>query len=95
MPIPVKSVSLEGAFVVVSHVFVFAIDAFEGMRTRQALGGFKSGGGLIWGWLCSTMLTLCDIRVYVDHYTFGIENCELCMKRLNGSISSNYDTGGH
>jgi len=34
MPIPVESVSPEGAFVVVSHVFTFVIDAFEGMRTR-------------------------------------------------------------
>jgi len=44
MPIPVESVSPEGAFVVVSYMFAFAIDAFEGMRTRQALGSFKSGG---------------------------------------------------
>jgi len=45
MPIPVESVSLEEVFVVVSHVFAFAIDVFEGMRARQALGSFKSGGG--------------------------------------------------
>jgi len=95
MLVSVESVSSEGAFVVVSHVFAFAIDAFEGVRARQALGSFKSGGGLIWGWLCSTMLTLYDIRVYVDHYTFGIENHELCKRRLNGPISSNYGTGGH
>jgi len=44
MPIPVESVSPEGTFVVISHVFAFAIDAFEGMRARQTLGSFKSGG---------------------------------------------------
>jgi len=44
MSIPVELVSLEGAFIVVSYVFAFAIDAFEGMRTRQALGSFKSEG---------------------------------------------------
>jgi len=44
MPISVESVSPEGAFIVVSHVFTFAIDAFEEMRTRQALGSFKSEG---------------------------------------------------
>jgi len=44
MPIPVESVFPEGAFVVVSHVFAFAIDAFERMRARQALGNFKLGG---------------------------------------------------
>jgi len=94
MPIPVESVSLEEVFVVVSHVFAFAIDVFEGMRARQALGSFKSGRGLIWDWLCSTMLILYDVRVYVGNYTFGIKNCELCKKRLNGPISSNYGTRG-
>jgi len=44
MPIPVESVSPEEAFVVVSHVFAFAIDVFEGMRTRQALCSFKLEG---------------------------------------------------
>jgi len=44
MPIPVESVSPEEAFVVVSYVFAFAIDAFEEMRTRQTLGSFKLGG---------------------------------------------------
>jgi len=44
MPISVESVSPEGAFVVVSHVFAFAIDTFEGIRTRQALCSFKSMG---------------------------------------------------
>jgi len=34
MLIPVELVSPEGAFVVVSHMFAFAIDAFEGIRTR-------------------------------------------------------------
>jgi len=34
MPIPIELVSPEGAFVVISHVFAFAINAFEGMRTR-------------------------------------------------------------
>jgi len=34
MLIPVELVSSEEAFVVVSHVFAFAIDAFEGIRTR-------------------------------------------------------------
>ena len=54
---------------------------------------FQVGGGLTWGWLCSTMLALCDVRVCVGRYTFGIENRELCMKRLNGPISSNCGTG--
>ena len=94
MPISVESVSPEGALIVVSHVFTFAIDAFEGMRTGHALGSFESGGGLIWGWLCSTMLALCDVRVCVGHYTFGIETRELYMKRLSGSISNNCGTGG-
>jgi len=44
MPIPVESVSPEGAFVVISYVFAFAINAFEGVRARQALGSFESGG---------------------------------------------------
>jgi len=44
VPISVESVSPEGTFVVVSHVFTFAIDAFEGMRTRHALGSFELGG---------------------------------------------------
>jgi len=95
MPVSVESVSPEGAFVVVGHVVTFTIDAFEGVRAQQVLGSFKSGGGLVWGWLCSTMLTLYDVQVYVDHYTFGIETHELCKKRLNGSISSNYGTRGH
>jgi len=34
MPVSVESVSLEGAFVVVSHVVAFAIDAFEGVRAQ-------------------------------------------------------------
>jgi len=44
MPVSVELVSPEGAFVVVSHVVTFAIDAFEGVRARQALGSFKLGG---------------------------------------------------
>jgi len=44
MPVPIELISPEGAFVVVSHVFAFAIDAFKGIRTRQALCSFKSGG---------------------------------------------------
>jgi len=44
VPISIESVSPEGAFKVVSHVFTFAIDAFEGMRTGYALGSFESGG---------------------------------------------------
>jgi len=45
VPVSVESVSPEGAFEVVSHVFTFAIDAFEGVRTGHALGSFESGGG--------------------------------------------------
>ena len=92
MPISVESVSPEGTLVVVGHVFAFAIDAFEGMRTWHALGSFELGESLIWGWLCSTMLALCDVRVCVGHYTFGIETHELDMKRLNGPISNNCGT---
>jgi len=44
VPISVESVSPEEALVVVGHVFAFAIDAFERIRTWHALGGFKSGG---------------------------------------------------
>jgi len=44
VPISVEVVSPEEAFIVVSHVFTFVIDAFEGMRTRQALGSFESRG---------------------------------------------------
>jgi len=44
VPISVESVSPEGAFVVINHVFTFAIDAFEGMRTGHALGSFESRG---------------------------------------------------
>jgi len=47
MPVSVESVSPEGAFVVVSHVVTFTIDAFEGVRAQQVLGSFKSGGGLV------------------------------------------------
>ena len=61
---------------------------------KAGLGQFQVGGGLIWDWLCSTMLILYDVRVYVGNYTFGIENRELCKKRLNGPISSNYGTRG-
>ena len=95
MLISVELVFSERALIVVSHVFTFAINTFEGMRTGHALGSFESGGGLIWGWLCSTMLALCDVRVCVGHYTFGIKTCELYMKRLNGPISNNCGTGGH
>jgi len=34
MPVSVELVSPEGAFVVVSHVFTFAVDAFKEMRAR-------------------------------------------------------------
>jgi len=44
VPISVELVSPEGAFEVISHVFTFAIDAFEGMRTVHVLGSFESGG---------------------------------------------------
>ena len=63
-------------------------------ENKAGLGQFQVRGGLIWDWLCSTMLALCDVRVCVGHYTFGIENHELCMKRLNSPIFSNYGTGG-
>jgi len=42
MPVPIESISPEGAFVVIGHVFAFAVDAFEGVRTRQALCSFES-----------------------------------------------------
>jgi len=42
VPVPIESISPEGAFVVVSHMFTFAVDAFEGMRARQALCSFES-----------------------------------------------------
>ena len=58
-------------------------------------GQFQVGGSLVWGWLYSTMITLYDVWVYVGHYTFGIETRELCRKRWNDPISSNYSTGGH
>jgi len=93
VPVSVESVSPEGTFGVVSHVFAFAIDAFEGVRTGRALGSFEMGG-LLWDWLYSTMLALCGVRVCVGRYTFGIETHELDMKRLNDPISSNYGTGG-
>jgi len=44
VPVPIESISPEGAFVVISHVFTFAIDAFERMRARQALCSFESRG---------------------------------------------------
>jgi len=44
VPISVESVSPKGALVVVSYVFAFAINAFEGMRTWYALGSFELGG---------------------------------------------------
>jgi len=44
VPVPIESISPEGAFVVVSYVFAFAIDAFEGVRARQALCSFDSRG---------------------------------------------------
>jgi len=44
VPISVESVSPAGAFEVISHVFTFVIDAFEGMRTGHALGSFESEG---------------------------------------------------
>jgi len=43
MLVSVELVSPEGAFVVVSHVVAFAIDAFEEVRVQQVLGSFKSG----------------------------------------------------
>ena len=64
-------------------------------KDKVDLVQFQVRGGLIWGWLCSTMLVLCNVWVYVGHCTFGIENHELFMKRLNGPISSNYGTGGY
>jgi len=44
VPVSVELVSPEGTFGVVSHVFTFAIDAFEGVRTGRTLGSFESGG---------------------------------------------------
>jgi len=44
MPVSIESVSLEGAFVVISHVVAFAIDTFEEVRAWQVLGSFKLGG---------------------------------------------------
>jgi len=41
VPVPIELISPEGAFVVVGHVFAFAVDAFEGMRARQALCSFE------------------------------------------------------
>jgi len=44
MLVPIESISPEGAFVVVSHMFTFAIDAFKEIRTEHALGSFELGG---------------------------------------------------
>jgi len=44
VPVSVEAVSPERTFVIISHVVPFAINAFEGVRARQALSSFETRG---------------------------------------------------
>jgi len=44
MPFVIESMFPKRAFVIVSHMFAFAVDAFEGMVAWFSLSSFEPGG---------------------------------------------------
>jgi len=44
VPLSVESMSPVGAFIIICHVFAFAVDTFEGMRAEFILFSFQSKG---------------------------------------------------